>query len=150
VNESLSRLRVAAYAVAAVFIILPLIDVYTNALPFDPGNAQWRYGVAGIASNYLISTLFGSLLGVVAGAAFESRLALRVFAIVSLLGAVFLVLMAIALTLDVVQLQNQVRPEAASLFYIGGTKALIKIVTIAGALLLTGIGAFKARKALSK
>jgi MFS family permease len=144
--ESLRRLSVAVYAVAAVFLLSPLIDVVTNTYPTDLGSMQWRFGAIGILSNYIISAVFGLLLATLVAAVLGHRLVLRVSAVVNVVTAVVLFLITLLFGLDVLQLRQAVRPEAGEMFRIGALKASFKIATTAVALLLLGIGAFRAAR----
>jgi hypothetical protein len=145
--DSLRRLTPAAYAVAAVFILSPLVDVVANFYPFDPGSVQWRYGAVGIMSNYLVSAVFGLLLGTLVAAVGGGRIARWTFTALSLAVAVALVLVLLLFSLDVLQLRNVVRPEAAEMFKVGALKTALKLVMVAAALFLLGIGGFRVARA---
>jgi hypothetical protein len=145
--ESLRRMTPAAYVVALVFILSPLVDVVTNFYPFDPGSVQWRYGAVGIMSNYLISAVFGLLLGTFAAALSGHTRVLWTFIALNFVLAVALVLILGLFSLDVVQLRNLVRPEAAEMFKIGAAKAALKLLMVAVSLLLMGIVGFRAVRA---
>ena len=135
----LKRFAVPAYAVALVFLVSPAADVVANAWPLEPGNMQWRFGAAGITSNYLLSVVMGLAVGVAVAAAAGGRAALWVFAVLSLLTGALLAATALFFPLDVLQLKNSVRPEALGMFAIGASKAELKIAVSAVALLLLGI-----------
>jgi hypothetical protein len=145
--ESLRRLTPAAYVVAFVFVLSPLVDVVANFYPFDPGSVQWRYGAVGITSNYLISGVFGLLLGTVAAALAGHTRVLWVFTALDILLAVLLVAMLGLFGLDVLQLRNVVRPEAAAMFKIGALKAGLKLLMVAVSLLTLGVFGYKAARA---
>jgi len=145
--EALRRLTPALYVVAAVFILSPLVDVVTNFYPLDPGSVQWRYGAVGIMSNYLISAVFGLLLGTCIAAIAGGRMARWMFTILDLATAAVLILVLALFSLDVLQLRNVVRPEAADMFKIGALKAALKLVMVAVALALLGIGGLRAARA---
>ncbi len=144
--DSLRRLSVAAYAVAVLFILSPLVDVLTNIYPTDLGSMQWRFGAIGILSNYLISGVFGLLLATLVAALLGHRTLLRISAIVDLATAAVLLGITLLFALDVLQLRSTVRPEAGEMFRIGALKASLKILMTAVALLLLGIRALKASR----
>lgn len=144
--ESLRRLSVAAYVVAAVFLLSPLIDVATNIYPTDLGSMQWRFGAFGILSNYLISAVFGLLLASLVAALSGHRLVLRACAALDGLTALVLFGLTLLFALDVLQLRSTVRPEATEMFRIGALKASFKVALVAVALLLMGIGSFRATR----
>lgn len=143
----LKRLTVPAYAVALVFLISPAADVVANAWPIEPGNIQWRFGAAGIASNYLLSVVMGLAIGVAAAVASGGRVMLRVFTVLSLLVGVTSALVALAFPFDVLQLRGNVREDALGMFAIGSMKAELKILVTAVALILLGVAGFKTARA---
>jgi hypothetical protein len=148
VNESLRRLSLAAYAVSFFFIFSFFADVATNVWPWDLGNEQWRYGLAAITSNYLVSVLFALLMTAGVATALGQRLLVRLVGIFSIVLAVFLSLMVIGLLLDYFQVVGAVAPEVVTPFRIGFAKAGIKLGTVAIVLVILGIGAFKAARLL--
>lgn len=144
--DSLRRLVPGSFAVAAVFILSPLVDVVTNVYPTDPGSVQWRYGAIGIMSNYLVSGVFGLLLGTCVAALAGRRIALWIFVALDVLGAVVLLLLLGLFSLDVLQLRGLVQPDAADMFKIGASKAAMKLAIVAVALLILGFGGFRAAR----
>ena len=144
--DALRRLIPAAYAVAIVFLLSPLVDVVTNVYPFELGSVQWRYGAVGIMSNYLISGVFGLLLGTFAAVLGGHAKVLWVFFALNLALAVALVALLGLFALDVLQLRSMVRPEAADMFGIGAGKAALKLLLVAASLGLLGVVGFKAAR----
>lgn len=140
------RLLPAAYVVAILFIITPLIDVVTNVWPMEPGNIQWRFGFFGVASNYLVSGLFGVLLLALAAAWAAQRGVMMVAIILAAFGGLLLLGLALLYGLDVLQLRSNVRPEAEFPFKVGAMKSFFKMVTTGLALLMIAVGTWKARK----
>jgi hypothetical protein len=144
--ESLRRLSMAAYVVAAVFLLSPLVDVVTNVYPTDIGNMQWRFGAIGILSNYLISGVFGLLLATLVAAFLGHRGVLRTSAVIDLVVAALLLALMLLFALDVLQLRQTVRPEAGEMFKIGALKASLKLLMTAAALAVLGVRALKASR----
>jgi hypothetical protein len=145
--DALRRLTPAAYAVALVFLLSPLVDVVTNVYPFESGSVQWRYGAVGIMSNYLISAVFGLLLATLVAALAGHVKVLWAAAATNLALAAVLVVIVGLFALDVLQLRNVVRPEAADMFKIGAAKAAFKLLVVAASLVLLGVAGLKAARA---
>lgn len=148
-NDALRRLSFAAYAVALFFVLSPIADVITNAWPLNLGNEQWRYGFAGITSNYLVSVLFGAILASLVAAAAEHRLLLKILGISLAVCAGLLFIMLIGLTLDAFQMISIVRPEQLGMFKIGAAKAAMKIGAVSGVMIILSISCIRAGKTLA-
>ena len=142
-NESSRRLVVASYFIALLFVLGPIADSLTNVFPWQVSSEQWRFGLVGVTSNYLVSVVFGLLLAAFTAAAAEHRVMLRVIAITSVTGAAVLLLVCVAYVLDTVQLRPVVREEQVPFFRIGAVKSILKVLTSVVALVLLGIGCFK-------
>ena len=136
-----------AYAVAALFVVSPIVDVVASVWPLLPSNPQWRYGSVGIAANYLVSGVFGMMaLSAIAALRGHGRL-LRVLAIVNAVVAVLMVITALGFILDVLQVRASVpRDNARTLwmFDVGAMKAEFKYLF--GAVVI-GWLAFASRRA---
>ncbi len=148
-NEALRRLVVATYAVALFFVLSPIVDVVTNAWPINVGSEQWRFGFAGIASNYLVSALFGAMLAALLAAATGSRIMLRVIAALSIAAAVVLLVLVVGLLLDSIQLYGEVRPEDLQMFRIGALKSGAKIGAVMVVMAILALSCFRAARTLS-
>ncbi len=142
-----SHMTAPGYAVAALFILLPIVDTLAQVWPFLPGNPNWRYGTVGLGANYLISFLFGMvLLGVVAAYGLHRR-TLRVLAPVAMVIALALLLAAAGFALDALEVRRGVPRENASnlwVFDVGAAKAFFKYIL--GVLVMAFL-AFASRRA---
>lgn len=146
-NESLPRLTLTAYVVAFLFVVSPLVDILTNVWPWDGGNPQWRFGLVGVTSNYLISMIFGLLLAALVAAAQGHRATLKVLGVVSVLTAVVLMVLCGSFVLDTLQLRTVVREEQRALFKVGAVKTALKVGASILALLVMAVGTWKASNA---
>ena len=147
-NDSFRRNAIAAYAVAALFIALPILDVVAQSyLDFAPGNESWRYEVAGYVANYMISLVFGVLVAALAAALREDRLLLRLTSWFSGLVALVMLVMMVLLLLDVVQLLPVVSSQEHAAFLIGGLKAELKLGLMAAGLVFLLVAGLKGSKA---
>jgi hypothetical protein len=144
VNSKLKSLTWAAYAVAFLLIALPAMNVATTVLPFQWGQVQWRFGLAGIVANSLVLPLTGVFLALSTAALRDHRKTARTIAVFSLLAAFAGVLAVIMLSLDVLQLRPDVRVEALPRFdTTAGIAIAAYVLGIIGAILL-GVGGWKA------
>jgi hypothetical protein len=148
VNDALRRLTLPAYAVCFFFAFSFFADVATNVWPFNPGNEQWRYGLAAISSNYIVSVLFAVLVTAAVAIANGHRLLARLVGLFSVVGAGVLLVMVIGLLLDYFQVVGTVAQEELTPFRIGFAKAGIKLGIVAIVLLICGIGTFRGAKLL--
>lgn len=138
----------ASYFVALMFIVLALADILTNAWPWDFGSEQWRFGMVGIASNYLMSIIFGLLLAALTAALAEHRQVLRVVAGLTGAGVVILMLLAFTFSLDTIQVRVLVSDERRQLFKIGAVKTLFKVLASVAAFAMVCVGSVQARRLL--
>ena len=146
----IGRLRVALYLVAIVFVVTPTVDIVANVVPLHLDTMQWRFGATGVASNYLISIIFGAALAATVAVLTGSRLTLRVLATLGALGALFLVVAGVVLLLDTLQLRSQVPPESLDAFEIGAGKTLFKLLETALVLAVIGWAMLKGAQARGK
>ena len=149
-TDAVRRLVPALYALAIYHVISPVYDVATSVWPFNPGDERWRYSLAGYASNYAVSALFGVMLFAIVAATAKHRRVLRVTGIFSALGATLMLVMVLGLMLDALQLMRQVDREMLASFRIGVTKAGIKLALEGIVLLLIAIGCFKGARELPR
>lgn len=139
------------YAVAVLFVLMPVVDVISQVWPPSLGNPSWRYGLVGLGANYLISVAFGSLLACVVAAYQWHRRTLRWVAIANAAFAVLAVLATVGFVLDVLQIRPglpQNNPAGVRLFNIGAAKAVFKYLVTAVAFAWVALGALRAARAI--
>lgn len=146
VRTGVGRFIKAGYTVAALFFFVPLMDIFTAALPIAPGIISWRYGAIGAAANYLISMVFGLFVGLVVSAAAEEKGALKFWSVLTIASGVILTVLSLEFLLDFFQLRSVVRPEAVFAFRVGFGKAWLKYVFAATAMLYMGIKGWRTRE----
>lgn len=133
-----------SYLLGAILVVLPLVDLAANALPWTPLEVNWRYGSYTLMSGFLMTPVLG--ITIVAGAALlvGHRIPARVAAVVAVLLAVIVLADSVVFALDAIQLSATVPAEATSQFRIGVGKAAFKNVAMAGALLAIGLMTWRA------
>ena len=128
-SDLASRFLAPGYGVALLFIVLPVLDTFSQVWPFAPGNPSWRYGTVGVGANYLISFVFGLGLACLIAALGGHRRTLRVLALVSGLAALVLLLASVSFVLDALEVRPGVprdNPNTLWLFDVGAAKAVFK------------------------
>lgn len=138
------RLAHVGYIVAALFILVPLLDIATLGLPAQPGDPAWRFGVLGAASNYLLTASFGLALACWTAAWYRHARTLRVLAVGSTLFGLVLFAALVEFALDVLQLRGAVSGLDQQAFRIGSAKAGIKYILLGGAAVVIGVSAWRA------
>jgi hypothetical protein len=144
-------LAAPAYGVALLFIVLPILDTFAQVWPPAVGSPSWRYGTVGLGANYLISVLFGMLLGSLIAGWRQHRRTLRWLAIACGVFAVILMIAAISFVLDALELRPGLpRGDATAfrMFDIGAGKAVFKYLVTAVALAWVGLGAWRTGRAI--
>ncbi len=120
-----------AYAVALLFVLLPIVDTFSQTWPVNFSSPGWRYGTIGIGANYLISVLFGLLAVAVLASLGASRRVLRTIAVLCGLATVVLLVGVIGFLLDALQVRAGIPASderTRDLFALGVAKAALKYV----------------------
>ena len=127
-SEASSLLIGPAYAVALLFIVLPLIDTVTQTWPVTLSSPGWRYGTIGIGANYLISVLLGMLGLVTLAAVGEHRRTLKLLSVLCGIATVLCLVAVIGFMLDALQVRAGIpagETRTRTMFDIGGAKAAL-------------------------
>lgn len=125
-SDRLNALATPSYVIAAILIVIPLVDTALALLPLRPGELAWRFGALGLGSQALMTPLLGGLLALVTATVFGHRRGLRVVQIVAWLAAVLLVVAIALFLLDAIQMRASVRPEVKGAFDKASAVALVK------------------------
>jgi hypothetical protein len=131
VSQVTDRLRTPLYLVAFVFAVTPIVDIITNVLPLQFGAAPWRFGATGVASNYLVSILFGGALAAALAIDGGRRGTVIVLSMLNALAFLVLVVLALSLLLDTIQLHRDVPPDTERMFVTGVVKSQFKLIMAA-------------------
>lgn len=130
----LRRLTAPAYFIAALLVVLPLLDFATNVWPPQPGQAVWRYGAVGLFSGFVLTPLLGVLVASAIAAVSERGRAFRVLGAVSLAIAGVFLLVVVLFLLDAFQVRASVPPEGKAQFNTGIWRAVAKYLVVSVAL----------------
>ena len=141
------QLIAGLYALCLLLVVVPPIETLVGSLPIRLGSPPWRYGVAGILSQALLTAFLGLALMAVLAFVLEHGRTLRAIGVCFGVVAVGLVLAGGVYVLDAVETRTQVRPEGMTRFYLATALAFSKMSAgvVVGALLSRGC--WKARPA---
>lgn len=139
----------AAYSVAFLLLVIPLVDSVLGVWPARLGDVSWRYGAAGLFSRAFMTPLLGLLVALLVAVVMEHRNVARVLAGVAFVGAALAIGAVASFSLDALQTRAQVRPEALSAFDTATVVALAKYVVSALVAVLLGVGGWKAARRMN-
>ena len=126
-GPSLSR---GLYAVAALLVVISLLDFAGAIWPFLPGDAGWRYGAIGLLSGFLVTPLVGVVLAVLVAVEQRHFAVLKVLGILALAVGVLLLVSIVAFALDAIQVRREAAtPELRRLTELSAAKAAFKLLT---------------------
>ena len=149
-EDTLRRLRPALYLVALVFMLIPFVDVAAISLPYEPTSIRWRFTSTGIASNYLISPIFGAMLASIVVALGGHKNRIRIVAAFCGISAAIFLVVGMGLILDTLQWRNEIPSENLQMFYIASTKAFFKYFMTALTFGLLGWSLFRLARGIGK
>jgi hypothetical protein len=142
-DRGLLRIAPAGYFVSFLLVVTPVFDWVTNITPIRPASVDWRYGVTGLLSGFLLTPLLGmALASLIAVAGNERRQRLTVSAM-SLMGGLFLLLLIPLFLLDFFQLRASMPASEIGFYDASGFKALLKHVTCAVAFAWLGLAGLR-------
>ncbi len=124
----------ALYALGALLVIQPPLEVISAAWPLRFGEVGWRFGVTGSFQQLVTTFVIGVALIMLAAYLLRHRLVVRAAAIAALVVVVLFILAAAGFALDYVQLRRMVRPELVHSFDMtsmrAGIASLLSIVAL--------------------
>ena len=137
------RIAPAGYFVAFLLVATPAFDWLTNITPLRPGSVDWRYGVTGLLSGFLLTPLLGMSLASLIAVAANARRPRLMTGFFNVVFGASLVLLLPLFTLDFFQLRASLPAGEVSLYDAAGLKAGLKHATAAAAFLWLGVAVLK-------
>ena len=134
----------AAYLVAVLLVVVPLIEVTLSVWPLRFGQTAWRFGTLGLISQAATTPMVGAVLLFALAFLLDHRKTIAVGAVLTALISFALIVAIPMFALDAVQMRSQVGAAAQRTFDISGLLATIKLCGLFLVTLLLSIGAFKA------
>lgn len=131
------------YFTAFLLVATPLLDFGSGILPLNFANVQWRFGVVGLLSGFLMTPVLGVLLAMGVAHYAEHYAVQRVVAVLNLIVAGLFLALLVLFALDIVQLNSVVQPEAAGQFHTAATKAAAKHIAFVALEVWLGVAGWK-------
>jgi hypothetical protein len=142
-DRGLLRIAPAGYFVSFLLVATPVFDWATNITPMRPASVDWRYGVTGLLSGFLLTPLLGMALASLIAVAGNQRRHRVTVSAMSLVGGLFLVLLIPLFLLDFFQLRASMPASEIGFYDVSGFKALLKHVSCAGAFTWLGFAGLR-------
>ena len=137
----------AASVLAALLIVIPLIDYVANVWPARPGDLSWRYGAEALWAGFLLTPCLGAALGAAVAAWRGHFGTLRLLGFVLILSAVGLLPLCLDFALSAAQLRHSVPVDAMSRFQAGAAKVIVQYALVVLGLLSSGRALLRAARA---
>jgi hypothetical protein len=135
------------YGLAAVLVVLPVLEPIVTLLPPQPGEIAWRLQAFGVISMSLALPIAGGVAALVTAYLLEHRRVMRALAAGALLGALLITAAAAMFVLDLVQYRGAVPAELAEYYRAAGVVYLSAFALAAAFLAWIGIAAWRASRA---
>ena len=140
----LKQVRTAGYVILILSALFPLLELAASLIPTRFDSATWRFGAAGLVSNFAMGATIELFLLVVLAMFSNHRRMLLVLATVSAIIAVVLLGGAVVFVLDAIQTRSKVTPAMVRRFDVAAVGALGKMVLFSLANALLARSAFRA------
>ena len=146
-EENVQRYVKALYPVAALLILVPLMDLTLRVFPPQFGTLQWRFATAGIFLGSLGTIMLGlGLTGLVAVISGHQKV-LRVLGFAALALGVVLLALLVLFALDAIQVRRLANPNFKRAVLLSSTGAMFNGLFATFALFMLGRGGIVASKA---
>ena len=122
-NKPLVR---AGYLLAAILVIIPVVDGIMQVLPLRLGEERWRFGAVGSLSNLMLVPLLGFLLAITIATFTDARRTKRVIGTICGILAFCIAAVSVLFILDYFQVRTIVTPKFQHTIAVATTSALIK------------------------
>jgi hypothetical protein len=126
------------YAVAALLIIVPVLDFFLSVPPAELSSVQWRFAAVGLLSGYTITPILGVAMLFVLSAMLKQRTVQRVLVIACLTSGVGLLMLTAGFLLDMMQVKANIQRDGLAAFNSAANRAIVKHVLSGGVLIFMG------------
>ncbi len=144
------QLTAVAYLVAALMLVIPVLEVTLSVWPLRMGETSWRFGTVGLLSQALMTPLLGALVLMLVAVTLGHRKTIATVSGIAALLALALVVVIPIFALDAIQMRTQVRTDAHRAFDLSSLLAAIKLSAAFVIALLLAIGSWKHRKTMRR
>ena len=149
---SFGRARVlsqAAVVVLSVLWLVPVLDSFAAAWPFDPANLQWRYRTIAVLAPTMVTQLLAVTGAAVLGALLRWRWLVRTASMLALVVMLCTLLGVIIHSMDYVQLKASVPEDSRAGFSLGMVRCTAQLMFGAAASgILAAAGLMTSKSAL--
>lgn len=135
--------RTAGYLILTLAAVLPLLDLAGTLWPTHLDSATWRFGAAGLMSNYAMGASIELFLLVLLALFASQRRVLLVLGTITAIVAVLLLGTAVLFVLDTVQTRAKVTPAMLHRYDFTALGAFVKMVLFSLANGILARGAFR-------
>jgi hypothetical protein len=147
-RAGIERVAGAAYFVAFLLVVTPALDYLTNITPMLFGSVDWRYGVVGLLSGFLLTPLLGMALAALVAGYTASRRARVTVGTINLIFGLGLIMLTPLFALDFLQLRASIPAADLRMYEVGGIKALIKNASGAVAFVWLAVAGLRGARAV--
>jgi len=144
-----SRVARAAYWLAALLVLVPLIDYVANVWPPQLNDVQWRDAAEGLGGGFLLTPCLGVALASAVAIRRDNARLWRSLGVLMTLAAVGLLPVGADFVLNTLQLRHLVAPATRSHFEVGALKVVLEYGLVALGLLFSGLALARAGRPLS-
>ena len=137
-------LAVPGYLIAALMVVIPIVETALGVLPIRAADVTWRVGALGLMSRSILTPIIAMLGALVLATVLEQRGVQRGISIAAGVLATLILIIAVVFSIDVVQMAATIRPEGKPALKFAATEALVKYVLFTIALLTLARAAWKA------
>lgn len=127
------------YAVAFLFILVPVLEFAGRVWPLQPAAPAWRYGAIGLLTNAGLLPILGLAIAICIALWLEHGRTLRAFGGVALFTSLILLVLTPFFLLDALQLRGSVNPAMKRSFDITSAKALVTFAAMIATLGFLGL-----------
>ncbi len=126
------------YGVAALLIVIPLVDFVLSVPSAEFSNTQWRFAAVGLFSGYTLTPILGLAMALVIAAFLKQFAIQRWLVAASLSFAALLIAVSLGFLLDMQELRGSVPNDGRAAFKSAWTRASVKLALSAIGLVYLG------------
>lgn len=115
------------YGVAALLIVIPLVDFVLSVPQAELSNVEWRFAAVGLLSGYTLTPVLGLAMAFVIAAALKQHSVQRWLVAASLSLGVILIALSAGFLLDMLQLRFSIPSEGRAAFQSAWVRAIVKL-----------------------
>lgn len=116
------------YLVAALLVLVPLVDFVLSVPPPELSSTQWRFTALGLLSGYTLLPLLGAALAFTVSAIVKHYALQRALVILCLTSAVLFGLLSYRFWVDMGTQRFATAPDQMPAFISAGNRAIIKLI----------------------